>query len=142
MPDTTSPLDRVGPALSSLRRRTSGPGRGDLLRNLLLYVVSDVDGLTVGALAQELGVTQPVASRTVAAAVNDGLVRRVASQDDGRVALLELTDAGRAERDRFAAAQRATFESVTAGWSGDDRTRFAEYLVRYAEDNRSRTRRP
>ncbi|MFF7246498.1 MarR family winged helix-turn-helix transcriptional regulator [Embleya sp. NPDC008237] len=127
-------LDQVGPALSRLRRRTSG-GRGDLTRNLVLNVVADAPGeMTVGGIAVEMGVTQPVASRTTAACIADGLMRRVASQADGRRTVLELTDAGEAERHRFASEQRETFEQITAAWDPSDRTRFAQLLIRYSQD--------
>lgn len=127
-------LDQVGPALSQLRRRTSG-GRADLTRNLVLNVVANAPGeMTVGGLAAEMGATQPVASRTVATCVADGLLRRAASQADSRRTVLELTDAGEAERRRYASEQRATFESITAAWDPAERIQFARFLVRYGED--------
>ncbi|MEU3644914.1 MarR family winged helix-turn-helix transcriptional regulator [Lentzea sp. NPDC034063] len=128
-------LDQVGPALSRLRRRTAG-GRGDLTRNLVLNVVHDDPGeMTVGGVAAEMGVAQPVASRTVAACIADGLLRRAVSQADGRRTVLELTEAGEAERGRFASEQREAFESITAGWAGADRDQFARYLIRYSQDS-------
>ncbi|MEV4007475.1 MarR family winged helix-turn-helix transcriptional regulator [Actinomadura sp. NPDC049753] len=127
-------LDQIGPALSQLRRRTSG-GRADLTRNLVLNVVANAPGeMTVGGLAAEMGVTQPVASRTVAACIADGLLRRAASQADSRRTVLELTDAGETERRRFASEQRETFEEITAAWEPAERVRFARLLVRYGED--------
>ncbi|MFD3515487.1 MarR family winged helix-turn-helix transcriptional regulator [Streptomyces sp. NPDC058657] len=127
-------FDQVGPALSRLRRRTSGR-RGDLTRNLVLNVVADAPGeMTVGGIADEMGVTQPVASRTIAACIADGLLRRAASQTDGRRTVLELTDTGEAERRRFASEQRATFEHITAAWEPAERTQFAQFLIRYSED--------
>ncbi|MEV3907075.1 MarR family winged helix-turn-helix transcriptional regulator [Streptomyces canus] len=127
-------LDLVGPALSRLRRRTSG-GRGGLTRNLVLNVVADAPGeMTVGGIAAEMGVTQPVASRTIAACIADGLMRRTASQADGRRTVVELTDAGEAERHRFASEQRETFEHITAAWDPTDRTQFAQFLIRYSQD--------
>ncbi|VVJ20798.1 Transcriptional regulator [Amycolatopsis camponoti] len=127
-------LDQIGPALSRLRRRTPASGR-DLSRNLVLNVVADApDEMTVGGLAAEMGVAQPVASRTVAACIADGLLRRAASQADGRRTVLELTERGDAERARFAAEQRAAFEDITAEWSPEDRARFARLLVRYTTD--------
>jgi DNA-binding MarR family transcriptional regulator len=137
-PDRTDSavLDQVGPALSRLRRRTLD-GRRDLGRNLLLNVIADAARpMTVGGVAEEMGVTQPVASRTVAACIADGLLRRVASQADGRQSFLRLTDSGEAERLRFAAEQRHVFEEITAGWEPADRMRFARYLVRYGQDSR------
>ncbi|MES9544087.1 MarR family transcriptional regulator [Actinomadura sp. NPDC000600] len=127
-------LDQVGPALSQLRRRTSG-GRADLTRNLVLNVVANAAGeMTVGGLAAEMGVTQPVASRTVAGCIADGVLRRTASQADSRRTVLELTDAGEAERRRFASEQRETFEAITAHWEPAERVQFARSLVRYSQD--------
>ena len=127
-------LDQIGPALSRLRRRTPATGR-DLSRNLVLNVVADAPGeMTVGGLAAEMGVAQPVASRTVAACITEGFLRRAASQADGRRTVLELTELGEQERSRFAAEQRRAFEDITTEWSSEDRTRFARLLVRYTED--------
>jgi DNA-binding MarR family transcriptional regulator len=127
-------LDQIGPALSRLRRRTPATGR-DLSRNLVLNVVADAPGeLTVGGLAAEMGVVQPVASRAVAACIADGLLRRAASQADGRRTVLELTERGEAERTRFAAGQRAAFEEITADWTAEERRQFARLLVRYTSD--------
>ncbi|MCG8915989.1 MarR family winged helix-turn-helix transcriptional regulator [Actinokineospora sp. PR83] len=129
-----SPLDRIGPALSRLRRRIPASSR-DLSRNLVLNVIADAPGeMTVGGLAAEMGVAQPVASRAVTACIADGLLRRAASQVDGRRTVLELTERGEAERDRFAAEQREAFEDITAAWSAEDRAQFARLLVRYTAD--------
>ncbi|WP_280333048.1 MarR family winged helix-turn-helix transcriptional regulator [Nocardia wallacei] len=107
----------------------------DLTRNLVLNVVADAPGeMTVGAIAAELGVAQPVASRAIAACIAEGLMRRAASQADGRRTVVHLTAAGEAERSRFAAEQRAAFEAITESWDSADRTRFAHYLVRYGRD--------
>ena len=140
-PAEEPPLDRIGPALSRLRRRTPASSR-DLSRNLVLNVVADApDEMTVGGLAEEMGVAQPVASRTVAACIADGLLRRAASQADGRRTVLELTEHGEAERSRFAAEQRAAFEDITAAWTPEERGQFARLLVRYAADAAAWSRR-
>ncbi|MFI1587340.1 MarR family winged helix-turn-helix transcriptional regulator [Streptomyces halstedii] len=133
-PSDDPTLDQIGPALSRLRRRTPASGK-DLSRNLVLNLIADAPGeTTVGGLAAEMGVTQPVASRTVAACMDDGLLRRAASQSDGRRTVLELTEHGRAERDRFAAEQRQAFLEITAAWSPEERVQFARLLVRYGTD--------
>lgn len=132
--DNASLLDNVGPALSRLRRRVGG-GRGDLTRNIVLNVVGDAVGrITVGGVAQEMGVAQPVASRAVAACIAEGLLRRAASQQDGRSSLLELTDAGESARRNYAAEQRRVFEEITAHWDSADRLQFARFLTRYGQD--------
>ncbi|MEU5091245.1 MarR family winged helix-turn-helix transcriptional regulator [Streptomyces sp. NPDC021356] len=127
-------LDQIGPALSRLRRRAPASSK-DLSRNLVLNVIADAPGeTTVGGLAAEMGVAQPVASRVVAACIHDGLLRRAASQTDGRRTVLELTELGEAERNRFAAEQREAFQEITAAWSPEERIQFARLLVRYGAD--------
>jgi DNA-binding MarR family transcriptional regulator len=140
-PDRSALLNQIGPALSRLRRRAPAAPK-DLSRNLVLNVIADAPGeTTVGGLAAEMGVAQPVASRTVAACIADGLLRRAASQDDGRRTVLELTELGKAERDRFADEQRRAFEEITAAWSTEDQVRFAQLLVRYSADAASWSKR-
>lgn len=137
MPDAqdSSLFDEVGPAISRLRRRAP-TGEGGLTRNLVLNIVGDRDGeTTVGTLATEMGVSQPVASRAAASAIEAGMLRRVASQADGRRTVLELTGKGLAERRRFASAQRRVFEEITARWTDEERDQFARLLLRYSEDS-------
>jgi DNA-binding MarR family transcriptional regulator len=128
-------FDEIGPAISRLRRRAPA-GEGGLTRNLVLNIVGDRDGeTTVGTLAAEMGVSQPVASRAATAAIEDGHLRRAASQADGRRTVLELTGKGRAERLRFATAQRHVFEEITVRWTDEEREQFARLLLRYSEDS-------
>jgi hypothetical protein len=42
---------------------------------------------------------------------------------------------GEAERARFAAEQRETFELITADWDPADQVQFARYLIRYSQDS-------
>jgi DNA-binding MarR family transcriptional regulator len=133
-------LDQVGPALQGLRSSATDARR--VLRNLMLNVIANAPGeITVGGVAEAMGVFQPVASRTIAACVDSGLLRRVASQSDGRRSLLELTEEGEAERLRLAAGQRRAFEEITESWDRADRLRFARYLVRYNQDGSEWVRR-
>ncbi|MBX9422439.1 MULTISPECIES: MarR family winged helix-turn-helix transcriptional regulator [Streptomyces] len=132
--DDDSLLDNVGPALSRLRRQV-GSGRGDLTRNIVLNVVGDAAGrITVGGVADKMGVAQPVASRAIAACIAEGLLRRVASQQDGRSSWLELTAEGESARRAYASEQRLAFEEITAHWSSADRLQFARFLTRYGQD--------
>lgn len=124
----------MGPALSRLRRRARG-GRGDITRNVVLNVIGDAaEKITVGDVAEEMGVAQPVASRAVAACSAEGLLRRVSSQRDGRSSLLELTDAGESARRGYATEQRRIFAEITANWDSADRLQFARLLIRYGQD--------
>ena len=126
-------LDEVGPALAAMRATATDTRR--VLRNLVLNVIAEASGeITVGGVAEAMGVFQPVASRTIAACVEAGLVRRTASQTDGRRSLLVLTEEGEAERARLAATQRRAFEEITAAWDQADRLQFARYLIQYNRD--------
>ncbi|SDJ50473.1 hypothetical protein SAMN04488074_102231 [Lentzea albidocapillata subsp. violacea] len=71
----------------------------------------------------------------MAACVADGLLRRAASQADGRRTVLELTGAGEAERRRFASEQRETFELIATAWTAAERDQFARFPIRYSQDS-------
>jgi DNA-binding MarR family transcriptional regulator len=126
-------LDGIGPAFSRLRRRVPA-SRRDATRNLVLNVVTGGDGeLTVGGLAEELGVDQSVASRMVADCISAGYLLRAASQEDGRRTVLKLTPEGADLRDGFAKAQREAYEHITRDWPEGERLEFARLLVKYVE---------
>ncbi|MBS2553535.1 winged helix-turn-helix transcriptional regulator [Catenulispora sp. NL8] len=131
--DDEALLDGVGPALAAMRASATDTRR--VLRNQVLNVIAEAPGeITVGGVAEAMGVFQPVASRTIAACVEGGLVRRTASQADGRQSLLVLTEEGEAERRRLAAGQRRAFEEITETWDRADRLQFARYLIQYNRD--------
>jgi DNA-binding MarR family transcriptional regulator len=94
------------------------------------------NAVTVGVVAERLGLDPSRASRMVAAAVEAGYVRRVASQGDGRRSCLELTDTG---RDIVAAAHRARqalYERLLADWPESERAEFARLLTRFTSSMR------
>jgi len=131
-------LDEVGAAFSRLRRRTTqvvvdpAPSRKDLSRNLVLNVVDEAPGeMTVGGLAEQLGIDPSAASRAVSDCIGAGLLERRASQLDGRRTVLAITAEGDALRARFRRQQRTAFVHITRDWSDEDRLTFARLLVRY-----------
>lgn len=87
--------------------------------------------VTVGAAAAALGVDQPRASRLVAAAVEAGLVRRVADQADGRRTLLERTAKGRELTERVHRFRRRVFAAAMEDWNDAERAEFARLLSRF-----------
>lgn len=92
------------------------------------------DAATVGDVAQALGVDQPRASRLVARAVADGLLRREADQGDARRVLLRLTPSARAALAGVHEARQAVFARTTAGWTDTERDEFARLLAKFVED--------
>lgn len=105
------------------------------VRPALYRVVDVVDeaigeqrAITVGGVAEALGVDQPRASRLVADAVAAGLVRRQADAADGRRSVLALTAAGRRLQAVAAQRRRGDLAAVMADWPDVDREAFARLL--------------
>ena len=87
--------------------------------------------VTVGLVAERLGIDPSRASRLVAAAIEAGHVRRVASQHDGRRIGLELTPAGRQALDGVQQFRQAMIGRAMHGWTDRERTEFARLLDRF-----------
>jgi DNA-binding MarR family transcriptional regulator len=133
-------LDLVGPAFARLRRRTTKVSvdppleRKDLNRNLVLNVVDEAEGeIGVGDVAEVLATDPSVASRMVGDCISRGYLLRLPSQADGRRAVLQLTEAGLALRDRFRSQQRQAFEHITRDWPEGERRELARLIVKYAD---------
>ncbi|MFJ5924441.1 MarR family winged helix-turn-helix transcriptional regulator [Kitasatospora sp. NPDC092948] len=136
-------LDAVGPAFGKLRRTAlldvENPiSAKDLNRTLVLNHVlehtrdSDKE-ITVGALAEILGVDPSVASRMVTDNIKAGYLVRAASQHDGRRTVLHLSPAGLELMAHFRRHQRAAFEYITADWTEDDRLELARLMLKYVD---------
>jgi DNA-binding MarR family transcriptional regulator len=131
-------LDRIDHAVLRLRRFVTAPAslehRGRRVEASTVLVVDAVrrlDSITVGDVAAAVGVTHSTASRLVARAVAAGAVRRRPSSNDPRAADLSVTDAGRRLHDSARRHRFTILESLTGGWSDDDRRTFAELLDRF-----------
>lgn len=92
------------------------------------------DAATVGDIAHALGVDQPRASRLVARAVADSLLRREADQGDARRVILRLTPSAHAALAQAHESRRAVFARTTADWTGAERNEFARLLAKFVED--------
>lgn len=136
-------LNAVGPAFSKLRRTSllevENPiSAKDLGRTLVLNIVlehtrdSDKE-ITVGAVAELLGVDPSVASRMVTDNIKAGYLIRAASQQDGRRTVLLLSPEGADLMARFRRHQRAAFEYITAHWAERDRLEFARLMLKYVD---------
>ncbi|WP_067544286.1 MarR family winged helix-turn-helix transcriptional regulator [Nocardia crassostreae] len=134
-------LNAVGPAFSKLRRTSllevENPiSAKDLSRTLVLNLVlehSKDTEVTVGMVAELLGVDPSVASRMVSDNIKAGYLVRAASQQDGRRTVLELSADGRDLMTRFRKHQRDAFDYITADWSEQDRLEFARLMLQYVD---------
>lgn len=89
--------------------------------------------LTVGLVANRLGIDPSRTSRLVAVGIKAGYLRRVASQADGRRIHLELTATAEELAAAAHEARQGLYEQLMRGWSEPDRTSFAELLARFTE---------
>ncbi len=89
--------------------------------------------VTVGLVAERLAIDPSRASRIVAAAVQAGYLRRVASQADGRRIHLELTHAGQQLIDSVRQYRQEHFAKLLHDWTSHDRDELARLLAKLAE---------
>ena len=87
--------------------------------------------ITVGVVAERLGIDPSTASRLVAETVGAGYLTRLPSHTDSRRLCLELTDAGRTLVANAHQYQRSVFEYVTRDWTEAERQVFAGLLVKF-----------
>jgi DNA-binding MarR family transcriptional regulator len=66
--------------------------------------------------------------------VEEGLVRRVADESDGRASRLVVTDAGLAALDALRSERESALERITAGWSEADLATFTTLFGRLLDD--------
>jgi DNA-binding MarR family transcriptional regulator len=93
--------------------------------------------LTIGQLADVLGVRSPTASRHVAVLATKKLVALSTDPGDARLTIVALTDGGRRAVAALADGWSALFDEVLARWNERDRARFAADLARFAADWRA-----
>ncbi|MGW1738124.1 MarR family winged helix-turn-helix transcriptional regulator [Nocardia sp. NPDC001965] len=131
-------VERVERAMVAIRRRQTRRAlarEGELARQSfdVLDVVESSPEPTVSAIAAALAVDQPRASKLVAVAVADGLVRRMADQADGRRSVLILTEQGRDVLSQSHQRRRAAFDKAMTGWTEGERAEFARLLDRFVQ---------
>lgn len=89
--------------------------------------------LSVGEIAEAVGVDQPRASRLVQQGVESGLVQREADPEDARRTRVALTEQGAAIARRFRGERRDAVGTALAGFTDDERAELARLLTKLAE---------
>jgi DNA-binding MarR family transcriptional regulator len=89
--------------------------------------------LSVGEIADAVGVDQPRASRLVQQAVQLDLVRREADPEDARRTRVALTDAGAALVRGFRGERREAIDTALASFTDDERADLARLLTKLAD---------
>ncbi len=93
-----------------------------------LHRVDEHGQRSVSTLADELDLSQPTASRALRRLEQDGFVARRSSDVDGRVAIYEITPAGRRARARVLDVAHEQLATSIAEWSPRRRRELADRL--------------
>lgn len=105
------------------------PGQETVLKSL-----AELDGQTMSQLAQALSVQPPTVTKMITRLAAQGLVRRVSSDQDGRLARVQLTDEGRSRIEDVDRAWKRLEKEALVGFDDKDRKRIRK-LLREIERN-------
>ena len=126
-------LPRFIRVVHALKGQMAGADR-DRAALVLLFPLVRLGPLRQGALAELVHADPSTVSRHVAALVEDGLVRRVADEADGRASRLVVTDAGLAALETLRHERESVLEKVTADWSAADLSSLTTLFGRLVDD--------
>ena len=122
---------RLVHALKTQMSRTDNRDRAALV---LLFPLARLGPLRQGALADLVHADPSTVSRHVAALVEQGLVRRVADESDGRASRLHVTEAGHEALEVLRREREAHLAQVTADWDAADLTALTTLFGRFLDD--------
>ncbi|QKJ21308.1 MarR family transcriptional regulator [Microbacterium hominis] len=100
---------------------------------LLEALAAASTSLSIGEIAEAVGVDQPRASRLVQQCVDEGLARREADPDDARRTRVALTDEGRTLVRGARGQRREALETALAAFTEAEREELARLLAKLAE---------
>lgn len=122
---------RVVHALKSQATKADGRDRAALV---LLFPLVRLGPLRQGALAELVHADPSTVSRHVASLVEQGLVRRVADEADGRASRLVVTDAGRTTVEALHRERETHLERVTSTWTDGEIAALTALFGRLLDD--------
>jgi DNA-binding MarR family transcriptional regulator len=122
--------ERLRVALARLVRqlRQQNPGGLTLSQWSAMVSIDNNESLRIGDLAERERVSAPTATRLVAGLEEAGLLRRSSDPGDRRIALVSLTDEGRAKLELARSVGTASLAQRLAAMPEDDARRFVELL--------------
>jgi DNA-binding MarR family transcriptional regulator len=126
-------LPRFIRLVHALKSGKGAEGR-DRAALVLLFPLERLGPLRQGALAELVHADPSTVSRHVSVLIEQGLVRRVADETDGRASRLVVTDAGRTAMAQVRAEREAHLARATADWSASDLTTLARLFGRLLDD--------
>lgn len=120
--------------IHAYKAQAAFPGGRDRAALVLLFPLARVGPLRQGALADLVHADPSTVSRHVAVLVEQGLVRRVADESDGRASRLVITDAGYGVLAELRREREGLMARVTAGWSDGDLADLTRLFGRLLDD--------
>ncbi|WP_428698524.1 MarR family winged helix-turn-helix transcriptional regulator [Stappia sp.] len=105
----------------------------------VLKVLADEDGQTMSKLAATLSVQPPTVTKMVTRLSAQGFLRRAASETDGRLARVFLTDEGRALVETVDKTWKRLEREALAGLDDKDRKKLRKLLRQVEKNLGSRT---
>jgi DNA-binding MarR family transcriptional regulator len=135
---------KIGTAWSKLLRRAMLPRTQDFWIQAaglqvdrasywILRTLGESDKLRLSELAQAQGTDISTICRQVRPCEESGLIRREGDPSDLRAVLFTLTDAGREALARMQAVRAAALQRAFAGWSAEEKRRFARMTRRFVD---------
>jgi DNA-binding MarR family transcriptional regulator len=126
-------LPRFMRLVHALKGQMAGADR-DRAALVLLFPLVRLGPQRQGALAELVHADPSTVSRHVATLVEQGLVRRVADEADGRASRLVVTDAGLAALETLRGEREGVLARVTADWTDADLTALTTLFGRLVDD--------
>ncbi|HQF30209.1 MAG TPA: MarR family transcriptional regulator [Hyphomicrobiales bacterium] len=110
-------------------------------QDALLKVLSEIDGQTMGAIAEALNVRPPTVTKMISRLGAQGFVRRESADRDARLARVYLTEEGRARAEGIADAWKRLERIALVGMTDKDRKKLRK-LLKQVETNLGATGEP
>jgi DNA-binding MarR family transcriptional regulator len=101
---------------------------------VLLFPIQRVGPVRQGALAELVHADPSTVSRHVTSLVEQGLVRRVADETDGRASRLVITEAGQKALRNLCTERESRLDQITAAWAPEDLASFTRLFGRLIDD--------
>ncbi len=122
---TVNLLGALGVAVTDrIRESVDAAGEHGGQAGAALTTIGILPGLSIGKLAEVLGLTHPGTVRLVERLVADDLVEKTPSAEDGRTMALKLTPLGRQRRRDILNQRQRRLQSMLEALSGAERRQF------------------
>jgi DNA-binding MarR family transcriptional regulator len=127
-------LPRFMRLVHALKTQAAKNDNRDQAARVLLFPLTRLGPLRQSALADLVHADPSTVSRHVASLVEQGLVRRVADESDGRASRLVVTDAGHAALEGLCREREKHLAQVTAAWDTADLATLTGLFGRLIDD--------